>query len=108
MSFQQEPIKIEIPVEEEEPVFVPERGASGGVAAGDAAQRVGEGAKQAAARARAAWESERRKEAQARLVKGARYGARRGAHVSRSGLARGLNWLSARLAGLAERFSPVE
>lgn len=99
MPFEQEPIKIEIAVEEEdEVVLVPEgRGP-------DVAQRLNAGARETAERARAAWQSERRQQVQVRMARG----ARRGARVSRLGMVRGLNWLSARLAGLAERFKPVE
>lgn len=105
MAFEQEPIKIEIPVDEEEVVFVPEeQGRDVSQRLGAGAQKVAVGARQTAARARGAWESEQRQQVQEGIVKG----AQRGARVSRIGLVRGLKWLSARLAGLAERFTPVE
>lgn len=98
MAFEQEPIRIEIPVEEEEVVYVSEgRGA-------DVAQRLEASARKTAGRAREVWESEQRRRMKKVVVRG----ARRGVRASRVGLARGLQWLSRRMAGLAERFTPVE
>lgn len=98
MSFEQKPIKIEIPVEEEEVVYVSEGQGR------DVSQRLEAGARKTAARAREAWESEQRRQVKRVVAKG----ARRGVRASRTGLARGLQWLSRRMAGLAERFTPVE
>ena len=105
MPIEQEPIKIEIHVEEEEVVMLPERSSP------DAAQRVRAGterlsasAQRAAARAREAWESEKREHVQARV----KSGLQRGGKISQAGLMCGLSWLSNRLARLAERFTPVE
>ncbi len=107
MAFEKEPIRIEIL--DEEVVHKPEeRGADGAQRLEAGVQRAAAGAQKAAETARAAWNSEQRRETQARLARGARRGAQQGARVSRSGLARGLSWLSARLAGLAERFTPLE
>ena len=98
MVIEQEPIKIEIPVEEDEVVMVPERSSP------DAAQRVSAGAQHMAMRARDTWQSEKRRQTQALVQRS----LRRGGSVSRVGLVRGLNWLSDRLAQLAERFTPVD
>lgn len=98
MATEQEPIKIEIPVEEEEVVLVAERRQV------DLAERVGGGASRLVDRGREVWESESRRQAKRRLV----YGVRGGVKASRVGLVRGLYWLSERLAGVAERFTPVE
>ena len=98
MTFEQEPIKIEIPVEEEEVVYVSEGQAR------DLSQRLEEGARKTAARAREVWESEQRRQVKRVATKS----ARRGVRASRRGLARGLEWLSRCMAGLAERFTPVE
>ncbi len=98
MVIEQEPIKIEIPVEEDEVVMVPERSSP------DAAQRVSAGAQHMAMRARDTWQSEKRRQTQALVQRS----LRRGGSVSRVGLVRGLNWLSDRLAKLAERFTPVD
>ena len=59
MVIEQEPIKIEIPVEEDEVVMVPERSSP------DAAQRVSAGAQHMAMRARDTWQSEKRRQTQA-------------------------------------------
>lgn len=98
MATEQEPIKIEIAVEEEEVVLVAERRQA------DLAERVGGGANRLVDRGREVWESEKRRQAKRRLA----HGVRRGVKASRVGLVRGLTWLSARLAGVAERFTPVE
>ena len=98
MVIEQEPIKIEIPVEEDEVVMVPERSSP------DAAQRVSAGAQHMAMRARDTWQSEKRRQTQALVQRS----LRQGGSVSRVGLVRGLNWLSDRLAKLAERFTPVD
>ena len=102
MPIEQEPIKIEIPVEEDEVVMVPERSSP------DAAQRVSAGAQHMAMRARDTWQSEKRRQTQAVVQRNLRRGLRRGGRVSRVGLVRGLDWLSDRLAKLAERFTPVD
>ena len=105
MAFEQEPIKIEVVAEEDEVLYLPEQGGrdvAQRVAAGG--QRVAAGGQRVAAGAREAWDSERRRQVQAGVARGARVGAR----ASRWGLVRGLHWLSRRLAGLAERFTPVE
>ena len=105
MPIEQEPIKIEIPVEEDEVVLVPERRGTDVAQRLEAgARRSAAGARQGAERAREVWQSERREQVQAGIVGG----LRRGARVSRLGLVHGLKWLSARLAGAAERFTPVE
>jgi hypothetical protein len=98
MVSEQEPIKIEIPVEEEPVVMLPERqrAATG--------ERLAAGMERMTARARAAWESEKREQAQEQLEAG----LRRGARSSQTGVARGLRWLSRQLACLAERFTPAE
>lgn len=98
MPIEQEPIKIEIPVEEEEVVLVAEKRRR------DVAERMGTGAQRLVDRGREVWESERRRQAKRRMAGG----LRRGVKASRVGLVRSLNWLSARLAGAAERFTPVE
>ena len=98
MPIEQDPIKIEIPVEEEEVVHVPETRES------DLAERLDDAGRRVVSRARDAWESDERQRAQESLQTGLRQGAR----ISRYGLVRGLNWLSARLQGVAERFTPIE
>lgn len=95
MPIEQEPIKIEIPVEEEEVVHVPERRRGGG---------PGRQLRQTTRRAREAWHGERRQRLQAGLNTGVRAGLR----LSRVGLVRGLSWMSGRLQDLAERFTPIE
>lgn len=98
MPIEQEPIKIDIPVEEDEVVFVAERRRR------DVVERVEDGTRRAVERGREVWQSERRRQVKRSVATGVRHGVR----ASRVGLARGLNWLSARLAGAAERFTPVE
>lgn len=100
MPIEQEPIKIEIPVEEDELVHVPERRRPGGLTG----RQLRETGREVGEKARAAWQSEKRRQAQA----AARAGLRTGARASRVGLVRGLNWLSKRLGDLAERFTPIE
>ncbi len=65
---------------------------------------MGGGANRLVDRGREVWESESRRQAKRRLA----HGVRRGVKASRVGMVRGLYWLSARLAGVAERFTPVE
>jgi hypothetical protein len=98
MVSEQEPIKIEIPVEEEPVILVPERERAA------AGERLAAGVERMTDRARAAWESEKREQAQERLEAGLRHGAR----SSQKGVVRGLRWLSQQLACLAARLTPVE
>lgn len=98
MATEQEPIRVEIPVEEEEVVLVAEKQRR------DLAERAGEGARRLVERGREVWESEQRRQVKRQMATGVRHGVK----ASRLGLVRGLNWLSARLAGVAERFTPVE
>lgn len=100
MPIEQEPIKIKIPVEEDELIHVPERRHP----TGPTRRRLRETGKEMGEQARKAWESEKRRQAQA----AARAGLRTGARASRTGLVRGLNWLSKKLGDLAERFTPIE
>lgn len=100
MPIEQEPIKIEIPVEEDELIHVPERRRP----SGPTGRQLRETGREMGEKARAAWESEKRHQAQA----AARAGLRTGARASRIGLVRGLNWLSKKLDHLAERFTPIE
>lgn len=100
MPIEQEPIKIEIPVEEDELVHLPERRRPGSLTS----RRLRETGREVGAKARAALQSEKRRQAQA----AARAGLRTGARASRIGLVRGLNWLSKKLDDLAERFTPIE
>ena len=105
MPIEQEPIKIVIPVEEDAPeeygaagessapIMKPEQSSSNVTGA------LNQTGREFVDRARTAWESEQRR--QAELV--ARAGARHGASVAKAGVRRGLNWLSARLAALAGR-----
>ncbi len=91
-------IKIEIPVEEEPPLFQPDETARGG-----SGQRLGTAARQAAAQleagARTTYAGGRAaltRAAESQAMRAARRGARRGA-------SRGLRWLAGRLASLADR-----
>lgn len=92
MPIEQEPIKIVIPVEEE-PAMKPEQP---GARVGDSVSQTGH---ELATRARAAWDSEQRRQTEAI----ARAGAHRGAQAAKAGLIRGLHWLSARISSLASR-----
>lgn len=94
MPIEQEPIKIVIPVEEEDTPPMRPEGSRPGVT-----QNLTHTSQQVAQRARSAWESEQRKQAQALAAAG----AKRGARLAQSGLVRGLHWLSARLSDLATR-----
>jgi hypothetical protein len=102
MPTEQEPIKIEIPVEEEEVVMKPERRAfsvrqRGREHLSGCVHRVTDGA-------RSALKSERRRQAR-KAVKG---GVRRGVRLSQRGTVRGLRWMSNRLANVADHFTPLE
>lgn len=92
MPIEQEPIKIEIPVEDE-PAMKPEQHGSG------VGATVSETSRQLATRARVAWDSEQRRQSEAVV----RAGAKQGAAVAKVGLIKGLHWLSARLSDLANR-----
>jgi len=96
MPIEQEPIKIIIPVEEEdETVMRPETSRPG------ITNTLHNTRRDVAERARTAWESEQRRLAQA----GAEAGLRRGAELGQTGLVKGLNWLSDKLAELANRLN---
>jgi len=129
MSEEKDYLKIEIPVEEEDPPFVPEQP---GPTAADTIKS------QAANVAKQAWDSDLRKKAtkgmkrgatavaaksqkvvQERMVKAAEERARQQTealktkiretdwqHEAKQGTANGLRWLSTQLAKLAERFTP--
>lgn len=96
MPIEQEPIKIVI---EEEPPMVAERGQS---RASNATAQLGRASRHVADSAQRAWDSDQRREAQAKVAAG----TRRGVKVGRRGLGYGLNWLSAKLAVLAEKLIP--
>ena len=95
MPIEQEPIKIVIPVEEEETVLRPETSRPG------IADSITTTGRDVAGRARTAWESEQRRQAQAV----AEAGLRKGAQVGQSGLVKGLNWLSDKLAEIATKIN---
>lgn len=92
MPIQQEPLKIEIPAEEES-AMVPEQSRPG------VTTTITQTGQQVTDKARAAWESEQRRQAQAI----AEAGARKGAAAARTGMVRGLTWLSAQLTLLAKK-----
>lgn len=99
MPFEQEPIKIEIPPEEEAtPAFVPEQRRA------PVSERLGDAGRDIAGQAREAWDSEARREAQEKALEG----LSKSAEVSRAGFVRGLRWMSERLASLAARLTPEE
>lgn len=98
MPNEQEPIKIEIPVEEEEVVMKPERRAFSGK------ERLSGCVHRVAGSARSAWRSERRRRARSAV----KSGIRRSARLSRRGTVRGLRWMSNRLANVADHFTPLE
>lgn len=125
---EQEPIKIVIPVEEEEPLKVERPSATMKETAGDAGRKVVDAAKETAQKA---WESDARRKATEKLSevadKGVRYVGTRVADAAeeqtrqkatavqeriketdwsqeaKKGLAKGLQWASAQLAELAGR-----
>ena len=95
MPIEQEPIKIVIPDEDEEVVMQPESSRPG---LSDTLTSTG---REVAGRARNAWESEQRRQASAV----AEAGLRKGAEMGQSGLVKGLNWLSDKLAELAQKIN---
>lgn len=96
MPIEQEPIKIIIPVEDEdEMVHRPETSRPG------ITNTISNTGRDVADRARTAWESEQRLMAQA----AAGAGLRKGAELGQTGLVKGLNWLSDKLAELADRLN---
>lgn len=98
MPIEQEPIKIVIPVEEEETVMVAERGRG---ALATTTSGLGKASRRAAGTAQRAWQSDQRRQAQASVAAG----TRRGVKAGRRGLGYGLNWLSVRLARLAKKLT---
>lgn len=96
MPIEQEPIKIIIPVEDEdEQVLRPETSRPGIT---DSISTTG---RDLSDRARTAWESEQRRHAQAM----AEASIRKGAEIGQTGLVKSLNWLSDKLAELANRIN---
>ncbi len=92
MPIEQEPLKIEIPLEDE-PAMKPQQHGAG------VSATVTDTSRQLATRARTAWDSEQRRQSEAVV----RAGAKHGAAAAKVGLIRGLHWLSARLSDLASR-----
>ena len=93
MNHEQTPIKIII---EDEAVMQPERSRPG------LTTTLATTSQQLSGRAKAAWQSEQRKQAQAL----AHTGLHKGATLVRQTTGRGLRWLSLQLAKAAERLSP--
>ncbi len=102
MPTEQEPIKVEIPVEEEEVVMRPERQPFSVRQRGR--EHLSGCVHRVTGSARAALQSERRRQAR-RAVKG---GVRRGLDLSQRGAVRSLRWMSNRLADVADHFTPLE
>lgn len=89
------PLKIVI---EDEPVMQPERSRPG------LTTTLTTTSQQLSGRAKAAWQSEQRQQAQNL----ARTGLHKGAAIARQASGRGLRWLSLQLAKVAERLSPTK
>ncbi len=96
MPIEQEPLKIVIPVEDEDEMVMQPESSRPGLSG-----TLSNTGRDVADRARAAWESEQRHQAQA----AAEAGLRKGAELGQSGLVKGLNWLSDKLAELADRLN---
>lgn len=95
MNSQQPPIKIVI---EDEPVMQPERSRPG------LTTTLTSTSQQLSGRAKAAWQSEQRKQAQTLVSTG----LHKGAKIARQTTGRGLRWLSLQLAKMAERLTPTQ
>ena len=95
MNSEQTPLKIVI---EDEPVMQPERSRPG------LTTTLATTSQQLSGRAKAAWQSEQRKQAQNL----AHAGLHKGATIARQTAGRGLRWLSLKLAKAAERLSPTK
>lgn len=128
---EQEPIKIMIPVEEEQPLKVEKPQSDARTQAGEAGKKLADAARQTAQKA---WDSDVRRRASQKAGEIADRGVRAAStrvadaaeqqtrqtaaamqervrqtdwqHEAKTGLAGGLKWLSRRLAELSERVSP--
>lgn len=95
MNSNQTPLKIVI---EDEPVLQPERSRPG------LTTTLATTGQQLSGRAKAAWQSEQRKQAQSLAARGVHSGIA----TARLATGRGLRWLSLKLANMAERLAPTK